>query len=81
MVLDKFKAIEISAWQAQALHNVVEEVANSCELQLGKLAQPIRVAVTGGTVSPPIDATLELLGRGRVLTRLNTALKLIRTES
>jgi glutamyl-tRNA synthetase len=39
-------------------------------LGLGKIAQPLRVAVTGGTVSPPIDATLELLGRGRTLARL-----------
>jgi glutamyl-tRNA synthetase len=41
---------------------------------LGKVAQPIRVAVAGGSVSPPIDITLELLGRERTLARLDRAL-------
>jgi glutamyl-tRNA synthetase len=42
-------------------------------LQLGALAQPVRVAITGGTVSPPIFETLEVLGRDRSLTRLADA--------
>ena len=40
---------------------------------LGKVAQPVRVAVSGGTVSPPIDQTLALLGRARTLARLAVA--------
>ena len=40
---------------------------------LGKVAQPIRVAVSGGTVSPPIDVTLEILGRETTLARLDRA--------
>ena len=40
---------------------------------LGKVAQPVRVAVSGGTVSPPIDATLEILGRETTLGRLARA--------
>jgi glutamyl-tRNA synthetase len=40
---------------------------------LGKLAQPIRLAVCGGTISPPIDATLEILGREESLSRLRQA--------
>ncbi len=72
MVVDKF--IKIDPWQAVTLHTVVEEVANSFSMQLGKLAQPIRVAVTGGTVSPPIDITLGLIGKERVLARLRNAL-------
>jgi glutamyl-tRNA synthetase len=35
------------------------------------VAQPLRVAVSGGTVSPPIDATLALLGQARTLARLD----------
>lgn len=80
-VLAKFKVIETKAWQDLVLHDALAEVANSCELQLGKLAQPIRVAVTGGTVSPPIDMTLALLGSERVLARLQKALVLIDAES
>jgi glutamyl-tRNA synthetase len=41
---------------------------------LGKVAQPIRVAVSGGTVSPPIDVTLEILGRDMTLLRLGRAI-------
>jgi glutamyl-tRNA synthetase len=41
---------------------------------LGKLAQPVRLAVCGGTVSPPIDATLAILGKQEALARLLKAL-------
>jgi glutamyl-tRNA synthetase len=41
---------------------------------LGKIAQPLRVAVTGSAVSPPIDATLALLGRKRALARLDAGI-------
>ena len=47
-------------------------VATECGIGFGKLGQPVRVAVTGGTVSPPIDVTLELLGRERALMRLRS---------
>ncbi|MDB6008659.1 MAG: glutaminyl-tRNA synthetase, partial [Gammaproteobacteria bacterium] len=46
----------------------------SLQSGLGKIAQPVRVAVTGTAVSPPIDATLALLGRERTLARLDAAL-------
>ncbi len=42
---------------------------------LGKVAQPIRVAVTGSTVSPPIGETLELLGKDESLGRIDAALR------
>jgi glutamyl-tRNA synthetase len=61
-------------WTAPALHTLLQEFAAARTLGLGKVAQPLRVAVTGGTVSPPIDATLALLGRARVLARLQGAL-------
>ncbi len=43
----------------------------ACRAGLGKIAQPLRVAVTGTAVSPPIDATLALLGRERALARID----------
>jgi glutamyl-tRNA synthetase len=46
-------------------------------MNMGKIGQPIRVAVTGGAVSPPIDVTLELVGKDRTLQRLSTALDFI----
>ena len=46
---------------------------------LGKVAQPIRVAVSGTSVSPPIDATLEVLGRETTLARIDAAVN-VRTR-
>jgi glutamyl-tRNA synthetase len=62
----------ISDWNAAALHQCLHDLANERGLGLGKIAQPLRVALTGSTVSPPIDATLELIGRDRVLARLKS---------
>jgi glutamyl-tRNA synthetase len=58
-------------WTAPALNSLLNEFASARSLGLGKVAQPLRVALTGGTVSPPIDATVSLLGREGVLARLD----------
>jgi glutamyl-tRNA synthetase len=50
-------------------------------MKLGKIAQPVRVAVTGGAVSPSIDVTLTLIGKNRVLNRLEMALGYIRKRT
>ena len=60
-------------WSAPAIHELINGVAASKGISLGKLAQPIRLAVCGGTVSPPIDATLAILGRAETLGRLARA--------
>lgn len=60
-------------WTTEALHAAVNGFAEAKGLGLGKIAQPIRVAVCGMAVSPPIDATLLLLGRTRTLARLAAA--------
>ncbi|MGH8320013.1 MAG: glutamate--tRNA ligase [Steroidobacteraceae bacterium] len=62
-------------WTAAALHGALNDLATALGAGLGKIAQPVRVAVTGTAVSPPIDATLELLGRERALARIDEALK------
>jgi glutamyl-tRNA synthetase len=59
-------------WTAASVHTAVQALAEGKGLGLGKVAQPLRVAVTGNTISPPIDLTLELLGRQRTLSRLAT---------
>jgi glutamyl-tRNA synthetase len=64
----------LATWDAPSAHGVLEAVA--AELaggKLGKVAQPVRVAVAGSGVSPPIDGTLALLGRERALARLDRA--------
>ena len=66
-------------WQAEPIHQVVQTVAEALGEKLGKVAQPLRVALSGGTVSPPIDVTVYLLGRERTLARLDRALAYIDT--
>lgn len=76
---DRLAALE--AWTAEAIHQAIHDTAEAHGLNLGKLAQPVRVAVSGGAVSPPIDATLALLGRDRMLQRLDRALAHIRAKA
>ena len=64
----------LSAWNAASVHAALEQLAAELGGGLGKIAQPLRVAVSGSAVSPPIDATLALLGRERTLARVDTAL-------
>lgn len=66
---------EIQVWKAENIHKAVMDTAETLGLKLGKLAQPLRVAVTGNTMSPPIDITLQLIGKDRVLARLDWVLK------
>lgn len=61
-------------WTKETLHQTIEDIAKQFELKLGKVAQPVRVAVTGGTVSPPIDVTLQFLGRKKTLERIERAI-------
>jgi len=68
---------EITEWSGEAVHNVLITTAEKHELKLGKLAQPLRVAICGCGVSPPIDVTTELLGKETVLKRLDKALAYI----
>jgi glutamyl-tRNA synthetase len=61
-------------WSAPSIHEQLTAFAAAKGLPLGKLAQPIRLAICGGTVSPPIDASLDILGRSESLARLARAL-------
>jgi glutamyl-tRNA synthetase len=66
--------VALADWQVATINAALAALATQHGVGLGKVAQPLRVAVTGGTVSPPIDATLHLLGRERVLQRIDRAL-------
>jgi len=65
-----------AAWQLQPLHDAVETFATTNNLGMGKVAQPLRVAVTGTTVSPPIADTLAVLGKEKTLARIRRCLAL-----
>lgn len=85
-VLPAFEALQLrlkamQPWSAGGVHDALAGVAEVHGLKLGKLAQPLRVAVTGTTVSPPIDATVALIGRDRTLERLDRAVAFIRQHT
>jgi len=61
-------------WTAPAIHVSIDGLAKEQGVGLGKVAQPLRVAVSGGSVSPPIDVTIEILGRDVTLQRIARAI-------
>ncbi len=64
---------DLDPWTAEGIHAAIEATCEAHDVGFGKLAQPLRVAVTGATVSPPIDMTLALVGRARTLERIERA--------
>jgi glutamyl-tRNA synthetase len=71
----------VTSWQAEPVHNEVKACAEANEVGMGKVAQPIRVAITGNTVSPPLDVTLALLGRERTLAAISAAVQWIKDHA
>jgi glutamyl-tRNA synthetase len=68
-------------WGQTAIHEVIDEVAADFDINMGKIGQPLRIAVTSGPVSPPIDVTLWLVGKERTIRRLNDAIALIEARA
>ncbi|MDO4264141.1 MAG: glutamate--tRNA ligase family protein, partial [Deinococcus sp.] len=66
---------KVSDWNAEAIKNALHEYAEARELKLGKVMPPVRAAVAGTMQSPDLAELLEVLGRGRVLARLDAALQ------
>jgi len=64
-------------WNADAVMAALQEVAASLELGMGKVAQPLRVAITGTQVSPDISWTVYLAGREEALKRIDAAIQRI----
>jgi glutamyl-tRNA synthetase len=64
----------LGEWSAAAISDALNALAAERGVGLGKIAQPLRVAVTGSAVSPPIDVTLALLGRERALARIDAGI-------
>jgi len=68
---------DLGTWDPESLNETVRLTAEELELGMGKIAQPLRVALTGTAVSPSIDKTLWLIGRERSLARIQRALDYI----
>jgi glutamyl-tRNA synthetase len=72
---------DIKDWSNSHIKAAIEETAEKFEMKMGKLAQPLRVAVTGTGVSPSIDDTLRLLGQEKSLCRLRKGIEFIENRS
>jgi glutamyl-tRNA synthetase len=68
---------DLAAWEPERLDAAVRLAAEELEIGMGKIAQPLRVALTGTAVSPSIDKTLWLTGRERSLVRIRRALEYV----
>ncbi|MBI2922754.1 MAG: glutamate--tRNA ligase [Planctomycetes bacterium] len=68
------ETLAATPWDAAALETRLKELAATRNVKVGELFMPVRVAVTGRTATPPLDRTLEVLGRERSLARLDAAI-------
>jgi glutamyl-tRNA synthetase len=67
----------VEPWSAELIHAQVMATVEEYDAKLGKLAQPLRVAVSGTAATPPIDETLLLVGKARTVDRIDRALVFI----
>jgi len=70
----------ITDWSGQAVHEAIENYCNAQGVNMGKIAQPIRVALSGTPVTPPLDLTIDILGREKTMARINRFLETAPTE-
>jgi len=71
---------EVDDWCAESIHQVIEKITQQLNVNMGKVGQPLRVAVTGGSFSPPIDQTVAMIGKARSLQRISQAIAYISAE-
>ncbi len=77
----KKRLFGLPEWQVETIHEAMAETVAASGLKFGKVAQPLRVAVSGSTASPSIDVTLILLGKERTLARLDRAIRFIQVQN
>ncbi|MBU4463649.1 MAG: glutamate--tRNA ligase [Proteobacteria bacterium] len=75
-LIDQLEPLE--SFNENSLENAFKKVMETTGLKLGKIAQPVRVALTGKTVSPGIFEIIEVLGKKRVILRLQNAVQFIK---
>ena len=74
---DVVDALRRSEWNQESISEALKSVCEKHEIGFGKIGQPIRIAVTGGTQSPSIDQTLILLDQSIVVDRIEAAIEYI----
>ena len=68
----------LSDWNKEVIHGVIQNVVETLGLKFPQVAQPLRIALTGNTVSPGVDVTLALFSKERALTLITQARELIK---
>lgn len=86
VILEPFSALyqqlkSSSIWSPTHLHEMIETLCEKFEIGMGKIGQPLRVAVTGSTMSPSLDITLHLIGQKRCLMRMAYALEFLQKRA
>ena len=71
----------LPAWEREAIHAAMAATVDQLGVGLGKVAMPLRVAVTGGAPSPDLDLTLFLVGRDATIRRIDKAIEQIRAPN
>ena len=71
---------QLQTFNQQTIEEVFKELSSQKDLKLGKIAQPVRVSLTGSTVSPGIYEVVEILGKKKVIDRLSRAIEFIRKQ-
>jgi glutamyl-tRNA synthetase len=67
----------LPAWERDAIHGAIEATVEELDVGFGKVAMPLRTAVTGGAPSPDLDLTLYLVGRDATIRRIDKAIERI----
>ena len=75
------KLDQLAVFDQKGLEEIFLAVMETTGLKLGKIAQPVRVALTGTTVSPGIFEIIAVLGKDKVVNRLRQAVDYIRLQS
>lgn len=82
VLADLFRRLsDLAEWEPDALEDVVQSCMAACDVGMGKVGGPLRVALMGQAMSPSIDRTLWLMGRKRSLERLDRALAFVRQRA
>lgn len=76
----KTKFSSILEWDAKAIGEAIDQLLAAHEIKLVKLAQPLRVAVSGTAATPSIDVTLANVGKTRTLARIDQAIEFIQVR-
>jgi glutamyl-tRNA synthetase len=70
----------LAEWEREPIHAALQATVEALGVGFGKVAMPLRVAVTGGAPSPDLDLTLQLVGRAATLRRIDKVIERLRAD-